>query len=408
VILEATVDLLGRYGYDNTTIARITKATRRPASSIYWHFDNKDDLIAAALEGMYRRPRAQRPAWPQRRPDESLRSHLTDRFAEELQTSSGEAPLRLGIMLALEGAAAHSRIQEPFQRRRTAVQQQLTAWWRQTLKTEGPDFGEQDADRLSSLLLTFLDGHYLSDVDTDEELARTRGAVLAAAVTSLVDAGPSAGTAPAAPPGTDAEQPDEPDDEHSAVTMRTLLGVTCDLVAEHGYEGATISRICEAAGLRRSSVYWRFKDKESLVTAAVATPYAGMLGGLLNLPSAGHFTDTGWADEVAHAVHRVLSMSAREPTLVKAGLLLKVQRLGAPSAEIRAGSDRVETGLAAWFDEALAEQGSAGADSRHLGWLVVRLVEGTQLGTMLGGALQPDEVGAVTATMLRAAAGDGA
>ena len=52
-ILEATVQLIGRYGYDNTTIARIVKATQRPASSIYWYFENKDELIAAALENSY-------------------------------------------------------------------------------------------------------------------------------------------------------------------------------------------------------------------------------------------------------------------------------------------------------------------------------------------------------------------
>ena len=49
-ILHATVELIGRYGYDNTTIARIVKATQRPASSIYWYFETKDELIAAALE----------------------------------------------------------------------------------------------------------------------------------------------------------------------------------------------------------------------------------------------------------------------------------------------------------------------------------------------------------------------
>ena len=48
-ILQATVELIGRYGYDNTTIARIVKATERPASSIYWYFETKDELIAAAL-----------------------------------------------------------------------------------------------------------------------------------------------------------------------------------------------------------------------------------------------------------------------------------------------------------------------------------------------------------------------
>ena len=61
-ILRATVDLIGRYGYDNTTIARIVTATQRPASSIYWYFETKDELIAAALEDSYSKvPRSHRP-----------------------------------------------------------------------------------------------------------------------------------------------------------------------------------------------------------------------------------------------------------------------------------------------------------------------------------------------------------
>ena len=62
-ILQSTVQLVGRYGFDNTTIARIVKATDRPASSIYWFFENKDELIAAALENSYSQAGASRRPW---------------------------------------------------------------------------------------------------------------------------------------------------------------------------------------------------------------------------------------------------------------------------------------------------------------------------------------------------------
>ena len=62
-ILAETVGLVSRYGYAGTTIARITKVTGKPASSIYWYFDTKDDLVAAALESTYRRQAGGLPAW---------------------------------------------------------------------------------------------------------------------------------------------------------------------------------------------------------------------------------------------------------------------------------------------------------------------------------------------------------
>ena len=48
-LLEATLRLAGERGYVGTTMARITRATGLPASSVYWHFGSKDQLIAEAV-----------------------------------------------------------------------------------------------------------------------------------------------------------------------------------------------------------------------------------------------------------------------------------------------------------------------------------------------------------------------
>ena len=129
-ILHATVELIGRYGYDNTTIARIVKATQRPASSIYWYFETKDELIAAALEDSYSKvPRSHRPWGSTFDPDRPLLDQLMTELGPELLVTESERSLRLGIMLALEGSAATSKVQEPFRRRRAAALTRVQAWW---------------------------------------------------------------------------------------------------------------------------------------------------------------------------------------------------------------------------------------------------------------------------------------
>src|ERR1700719_857290 len=49
-ILDATVEIAGERGYEGTSIAAVSAKCGLPASSIYWHFKDKDDLIAAVIE----------------------------------------------------------------------------------------------------------------------------------------------------------------------------------------------------------------------------------------------------------------------------------------------------------------------------------------------------------------------
>lgn len=54
-ILYAALEIAVRRGYDGTTIGAVSAATGLPASSLYWHFENKDQLLAAGLDLSYRR-----------------------------------------------------------------------------------------------------------------------------------------------------------------------------------------------------------------------------------------------------------------------------------------------------------------------------------------------------------------
>ncbi|MFI6376123.1 TetR family transcriptional regulator [Streptomyces sp. NPDC050546] len=100
-ILDATVEIAGERGYEGTSIAAVSAKCGLPASSIYWHFKDKDDLIAAVIERSFE-------TWLQavELPGEDTGTPLerVTAMAANIARSLVDAPdfLRLGLMLALE------------------------------------------------------------------------------------------------------------------------------------------------------------------------------------------------------------------------------------------------------------------------------------------------------------------
>ena len=54
-ILDAATEVATERGYDGTTISLVSKKSGLPPTSIYWHFADKDDLIAAVIERSFAR-----------------------------------------------------------------------------------------------------------------------------------------------------------------------------------------------------------------------------------------------------------------------------------------------------------------------------------------------------------------
>lgn len=403
-ILQATVQLVSRYGYDNTTIARIVRATERPASSIYWFFENKDELITAALENSYSGVAPSRRPWEEFNPDRPLLDQLNDELEPELRASESEDPLRLGIMLALEGSAANSKIQEPFQRRRAGAQRRIEAWWEAAFAVQSANGA---ADRtagigwMGRLTMAFLDGHYISDVAVDDRDAARRSTIVAHALAGAFEV-VSGHVEPLSPKrDTSASFRAQPPPAETGLgpEAANLLRVTRALVAEHGYEGATMSRICEASGMQRSSVYWRYKDKDTLIKAAVAEPFLNLLAPLRQLPSASDH----WLEELSSALSTVMSHAHEQADTVKGGLLLKLQRWDPPTSggsAVLAGTASVEAQLAGWFEDVLPAAEDKDPIGEHLAWIVARLCEGLMLGSALGHPVAADAVGEILVPML--------
>jgi AcrR family transcriptional regulator len=161
-ILEAALEIAAERGYDGTSVALVTERTGLPASSIYWHFKNKDDLLAEVLEYSYRAWRDIGPTWKTQVDDTPLGEQVTARF-RHAATAYTKRPefWRLGLMLALE-----QRIKEPAARTRYVQVREdtvarVTGWWAQLLAKE---YGEVDPDvprALGRFHVAAMDGLYI-------------------------------------------------------------------------------------------------------------------------------------------------------------------------------------------------------------------------------------------------------
>ena len=103
-ILEAALGIAAENGYRAATIARITEETGLPASSIFWHFKNKQVLLAEALEHSYQGRRAEVPEWVQTGSPETLEARLVENLTFGARAPRQSDYWRLGLTVALEGA----------------------------------------------------------------------------------------------------------------------------------------------------------------------------------------------------------------------------------------------------------------------------------------------------------------
>lgn len=167
-ILEATLAIAAERGYEGTSVAAVTEATGLPASSIYWHFGSKDQLLADTLEYSFREWRRASPTWAREVEPLGLRSQIRSRLHRAAQAISQSPEFwRLGLMLALE-----HRVEEPAARRRflevrVETQQAIEQWWQKILPSDVSTDAELVA-RLARFHLAVMDGLYVG-IRADQE-----------------------------------------------------------------------------------------------------------------------------------------------------------------------------------------------------------------------------------------------
>lgn len=155
-ILDATVEIAGERGYDGTSIAAVSAKCGLPASSIYWHFKDKDDLIAAVIERSFE-------TWlaAVELPGEEAGTPLERvvQMAANVASSLVAAPdfLRLGLMLALERRPTEPRGRTVFLQVREISHRRIA----ELIATLFPALPEDDVRTLTTYAVAGADGLFV-------------------------------------------------------------------------------------------------------------------------------------------------------------------------------------------------------------------------------------------------------
>ncbi|GJF25296.1 MULTISPECIES: TetR/AcrR family transcriptional regulator [Streptomyces] len=155
-ILDAAVEIAGERGYEGTSIAAVSAKCGLPASSIYWHFKDKDDLIAAVIERSFETWLAAVDL-----PSEETGTPLerVTAMAGNVAKSLIDAPdfLRLGLMLALERRPAEPRGRTVFLQVRDIARAKIA----EMAQVLVPDLDEESVHALTTYAVAGADGLFV-------------------------------------------------------------------------------------------------------------------------------------------------------------------------------------------------------------------------------------------------------
>ncbi|MFN3340805.1 MAG: TetR/AcrR family transcriptional regulator [Dietzia sp.] len=154
-ILDAATRIATERGYEGTSIALVSKQCGLPASSIYWHFTDKDDLIAAVIERSFGE---WLEAWSP--PGEgSVRDRVTA-MARQVASALVRSPdfLRLGLMLALENRPVEPRARQMYLRVRADARSLLVSMFSEL----APELSDADVETVTTYALAGADGLFIA------------------------------------------------------------------------------------------------------------------------------------------------------------------------------------------------------------------------------------------------------
>ena len=156
-ILEAAAEVASERGYEGTSIALVSAKCGLPASSIYWHFKDKDDLIAAVIESSF-------ASWlaaielPGDQHAEPLSRGL--KLAAQVAKALLDSPdfLRLGLMLSLERRPEEPRARTMFLQVRELTAERVAEVFREL----APSLAESEIRLLTTYAIAGADGLFVA------------------------------------------------------------------------------------------------------------------------------------------------------------------------------------------------------------------------------------------------------
>ena len=154
-ILDAATEIASERGYEGTSIALVSAKCGLPASSIYWHFKDKDDLIAAVIERSFAHWLS---AWEM--PGEGSARERLVTVAMQIAKALLDSPdfLRLGLMLALERRPVEPRARAMFVAVRDRAVEALTP----AIRDLAPGLTDAQVHQLAIYSIAGADGLFIA------------------------------------------------------------------------------------------------------------------------------------------------------------------------------------------------------------------------------------------------------
>lgn len=155
-ILDAATEIATERGYDGTTISVVSKRSGLPPTSVYWHFADKDDLIAAVIDRSFRRWAAALNL-----PTGADAGQRAGDVGTQVATALQTAPdfLRLGLKLALDRRPAQPQAKTKFLEARDATFKQFAG----IIGSIAPGLAVDKVDLLTTYLIAGADGLFIAN-----------------------------------------------------------------------------------------------------------------------------------------------------------------------------------------------------------------------------------------------------
>lgn len=154
-ILDAATEIAAERGYEGTSIGAVSAKCGLPASSIYWHFKDKDDLIGAVIERSFAN---WLKVW--QLPEDLLARDRLMEVAAGTAKAVLDSPdfLRLGLMLALERRPVEPRARAMY----IQVRDQAFDALRTSMSGLVPDLTEEQVRQLATYAIAGADGLFIA------------------------------------------------------------------------------------------------------------------------------------------------------------------------------------------------------------------------------------------------------
>lgn len=162
-ILDTAVEIISKYGYSGTTMAKVAAKSGLPVGSVYWHFESKDLLLAAVIDASFEKWNDETVERNKPLPGEGFEEHVERIFGGLSARKFSAADFwRLGVILSVEKSVPEQVARKRFLKVREQQRDVLTFWWKETLPAEILEDDPGLPARLSAFTLAFQDGNAIA------------------------------------------------------------------------------------------------------------------------------------------------------------------------------------------------------------------------------------------------------